>query len=381
MNRNKYILILIIFALFSACIKTYEPEIVPNDFSNYVVSGRVTSEEGFQYVSVSKTTPLNTIKVDPVSDCIVTIIDENSNTFHCEEYETGKYRVWMNKSSLKIGTSYMLDVETNDGERLVSDYMEMQSVGEIESVYYERKNIPRVFSVLPDSTKGIQFYIDLHGDKLDSKFYKIELTETWEYHVEQPMKIMYDGIQVHNYIPPDSSRMVCWRTINISNLYLFSTEYLSNNEYKKAPLTFVNNKTQRLKYLYSLYIKQFALAKEVYTYWEQLQKNNSQNGGLYVSQPFKIQGNICNLNKPEQSVLGMFYASELVTKRIFIKDVENLEIDAPKCATVMLKWGLYSITKNDLPAYLTPTYSLLTLPCVDCLRMGGTTNKPDFWPN
>jgi hypothetical protein len=381
MRRIKYILIILIVALFSACIKTYEPEIVSNDFSNYVVSGRVTSQEGFQYVSVSKTTPLNTYTENPVSDCIVTILDEKSNAFHCEEYEAGKYRVWMNKSSLKIGTSYMLNVETNEGERLVSDYVEMLSVGDIDAVSYERKNMPILFSVLPDSIKGIQFYIDVHGDNQDSKFYKIELSETWEYRVDQPMKIMYDGTEVHYYDPPDSSRMICWRTINISNLFLVSAEYLSNNEYRE-PINFVSNKTQRLKYLYSLNINQYSLTKDTYTYWEQLEKNNSQNGGLYVSQPIKIQGNICDFNNPEKFVLGMFYATDVVTKRIFVKDVENLENDAPKCAVVPLRGGLYSLSIDDYPAYLTSSlYGLLTLPCTDCLRMGGTTNKPDFWPN
>ena len=380
MNRNKYILIIIICALFSACIETYEPEIVPNDFSNYVVSGRVTSEEGYQYISVSKTTPLNTFDEDPVSNCTVTILDENSNAFHCEEYEKGKYRVWMSKSDLVVGRLYMLNIETNEGDILISDYVEMQPVGDIDAVYYQREDVPRLMTRIPDTTIGIQFYIDLHGDKLDSKFYKIELTETWEYHVEQPMRIMYDGITIHYYDPPDSSKMVCWRTINISDLFLVSTEYLSNNEYKMEPLNYVSNKTQRLKYLYSLNVKQFSLSKEAYTYWKHLQKNSSQNGGLYVSQPIKIQGNICNLDKPEQSVLGMFYASDVITKRIFVKDVEDLEIDAPKCQTVWLKWGIHSITKNDIPAYLSPSFGLLTLPCVDCPRMGGTTTKPDFWP-
>ena len=381
MHLIKNIFIFIFFAgLTSACIKSYQPKITPNDSSNYVVSGHVTNEEGYQYISVSKTSSLNSYEDNPVSECIINIFDDNSNAFTCEEYNPGKYRVWMNDIDLTIGTSYLLDIITPQGDRLVSDFEKMYSGGIIDSIYYQRKDILTAIADTINTIKGIQFFVDLHGNNQDSRFYKLELTETWESHSDQPIRVYYDG-ELHYFEPPDYSKMVCWQTITSGDIYVISTEYLSNNEFKLAPLSFVNNKTQRLKYLYSLYIKQYSLSKNAYTYWEQLHKNSVQRGGLYLSQPINIEGNICNNDNLDQKVLGFFYVSAVSKKRIFVKDVENLEIEDIKCDTTALRFGIRDLTVNDYPAFLTLSlHGLLTLPCADCTQMGGDTIKPDFWP-
>lgn len=386
MNQFKKVIVFVILAaLSSSCVKLYKPTIESIDSANYVVSGRLTSIEGYQYVTISKTSPIIDPGYIPVEKCEIDIIDDKSNSFHLEEFESGKYRVWMNQSELTIGTAYMLDITTALGEKLISDFDTMYSCGEIDSVYYERKDIPSSNSIPFSYIKGIRFYIDMAGDETNSKFYRWELIETWEYKVAQPIIWYYDGVS-HHEVPPDATRMTCWQTNEIGNIYIISTENLSANSYKMYPLSFVNNSTQRLKHLYSLLINQHSLSEEAYTYFNDLRLNTNQDGGLYTKQPIDIKGNLYNQSSPEQAVLGFFSSSEIKQKRIFIKDVPNLTIEDPPCDTIMLRWGVRELSSRDYPAYMTGSDTrigsgLLGKPCVDCLQMGGTIVKPDFWPN
>jgi hypothetical protein len=114
--------------------------------------------------------------------------------------------------------------------------------------------------------------------------------------------------------------------------------------------------------------------------------NSTEQGGLYEKQPLSITGNLHKPADPEQEVLGFFSASSVRSKRIFIQEVENLEIlYGGYCTPVPLKYGLREISPSDYPAFLmgdegTFYTILLSRDCVDCLYYGGTNIKPGFWP-
>ncbi len=385
MNLFKKFIAIIILLTTGSCLKLYEPQIDSIDNSKYVVSGQLTNQEGYQYISVSKTSSFDEPFQKPVSGCNINIIDDKSNTFICEETSKGEYRVWMAEDDLCIGTSYMIEIYTPEGNRIISSYEKMYPTGEIDTIYYEREDIPAPISTPYDFIKGVRFYLDMHGTDESSRFYKYGLTETWEYHVDYPITWYYNGT-MHHVDPPDYSKMVCWRTVNIGDIFVLSTDNLSTNEYKKASLSFVNNRSQRLKYVYSLLITQYSLSEEAYTYWKKLQTNVNQDGGLYSSQPISITGNMYNPDNANQKVLGYFSASAISKKRVFIRDVENLEIKALECDMIALLKGLKDLTPQDYPAYFLGdqnrpfTGMLLTKPCVNCLQMEGTNVKPDFWP-
>jgi hypothetical protein len=115
-------------------------------------------------------------------------------------------------------------------------------------------------------------------------------------------------------------------------------------------------------------------------------------GGLYEKQPLSITGNLHNINDPGQEVLGFFSAAMGKSKRIFIRNVENFVIDFqnPCSPSALEHGGFLEINPYDYPAFLlagmdeegVSFYYMSTLSneCVDCLSLGGTNIKPDFWP-
>lgn len=385
MHQTRIIwLFLIITLIFTSCIKEFDPVIKSTDEKKYVVTGSVSTADSAQTVNVSMTSPIEAPGYLPVSGCIVNILDDNGNTFNLVETGNGNYSVVIDQMYLTAGTSFKVTVNTPDGKLIESDYDMLTSSPAVDSVYYIREDQEGLIE--GEFLKGIQFYLDLDGAETGTRYYRWEAEETWEYHADYYREWYYDG-EVHHIWPPDSSLKICWRTRYIPRIFTLTTGNLVENKFKKLPLHFVDNLTTKLAYGYSLLIKQYALSEAAYTYWDQLRINSEEQGGLYETQPLAIRGNMHNVNNPDEDVLGFFGASSVTTKRIFVQNVPNLELDFYTfCNPNVLRKGLAELIPDDYPVYLMGdafTYYLVSLnkACVDCTALEGTPVKPDFWPN
>ena len=380
-NFKKFLILTI---MLTSCITTYEPHIENKNINKFVVSGQVTDNSDYQTVSVSTASPIGKPQYIPVSGCYLRIFDDSGNEFELKESDPGIYRVKIDKSYLNPGNSFKVKILTTDGIDIESDFDKMSECPEIDSVYYIRKEIQS--TVKGQITKGLQFYVDLNAGNINSHYFRWEAIETWEHHAPYPREWYYDGT-IHHISPPDYSRIVCWSTELVKNIYTLSTEGLVANRYTMLPLQYVDNHTARLMYGYSLLINQFALSEAAYSYWDQLRLNSSEQGGLYEKQPLSIEGNLHNYTNPDQVVLGFFGSSSVKSRRIFISNVNDVPFDfSDYCSPDTLRvGGLHSIDPSEYPAFLVGNkvrYLPIQLSqyCVDCMALGGTTIKPDFWP-
>lgn len=378
---------MIILALMAlqSCIEEYIPAIEAGESKKYVVSGQLTTEREDQVVSVALASSIGNPRPIPLNDCMVRIEDENGNSYPGIEFEGGKYRVRIPGEFLNTGLAYRLQVITPAGVNLTSEYEKLLECPDIDSVYYIRKNLPTndpgIF------TEGIQFYLDLDAGGYENTYYKFDVEETWEYHSEYPLEWYYDGTLLHHVEPRDYSSYVCWKTQKIDDIFILNTAELRNNSYREFPLHFVDNSTQRLLYKYSVLVRQYAISGQAYFYWDQMRMNNVEQEGLYETQPLPVEGNMKNLTNPEQEVLGNFIVASVKTKRIFIENVPDLEIMfQPYCGVFLLRYGLRDLTPD---VYRYPVYLFidrgavfeLTPECIFCEMMGGTTDKPVYWPD
>ncbi len=385
MHQTRFILfILFILLKWSACIEPYEPNIEAQASKKYIVSGQLTDQEGYQYVSVSLASQIDNPRYIPLNDCVITIYDDEGTTFIMEEYDEGEYRVWIGAEYLNTGTSYKLNIFTPAGVEIVSVFDEMPSCPDIGLIYYENEKKLTNNPELP--ILGIQFYIDVDASDSKNNNFKWDIEESWEYRTEYPLERYYDG-QFHHIYPPDYSRNRCWSTKKIEDIYTLSVDNYNQNIYSGLPLHFVSNRTSRLAYVYSILVKQFALNEDAYVYWDQMRTNRSTEASLYENQPISIKGNLICLTNPDVEVLGFFGVTSMKSVRIFIKDVPDLELDynryCPEPANLD-RMGWRGYITEDFPVYFfldnKGIPKILAQTCVDCLLLGGTTEKPDYWP-
>lgn len=383
MPQNKIIApFLFLLLTATACIKPYFPDIRTADQSKYVIHGQITDEGGLQHIEISKTASLETATFNPVTGCLVEVVSQKGERFQFFGDDNGKYWGSIPSDLFIEGAAFRLEVTSPEGDVIVSDYDSYLSGPEMGPVRWSIDTL--VGKGLFGTTPGLRFFTDLEATQSNSRLFRWEITETWEYHADYPLIWYYDG-HVHQVIPPDYSRKVCWKTEQVPYVFTLNTNSLSENRFENFPLHFVSSQTEKLAYGYSVLIKQHALSEAAFNYWERLRLNNEQDAGLFEKQPVPVRGNLTNTTGSTE-VLGFFGVGASRSVRINLADAQGLTLSfSTFCNPALLERGFKEIRPYEYPAYLlgdeiSYTMNLLNKECVDCTSRGGTNVKPDFWP-
>jgi len=232
-------LTILLLSSFCSCIEEYQPNISSEESDLYVIEGKITNEGGFHSIFVSKSSDPEDPDHIPVSNCKIAVYDDNDNYFEAEEYNGGEYRVYIDDSYLAIGTAFKAEITTPEGDVIISSYDTLRYCPPIDSIYYEIQNF---LTTDPEvSIPGIQFYIDYNGIGSNTKRIKIDIEETWKIESKYPIRWIWDGRVLETFTPPDYSKKVCWKTSSCNNIYVLSTERMTDNKYLKYPLHNIMN--------------------------------------------------------------------------------------------------------------------------------------------
>lgn len=355
-----FFVIAVLVIINTSCIKQYNPEIGGNDAKKYVVTGEVIKGNTIQNINVSQTASISepTYKYYvPVSGCYVVIVDDKGNVYSAGDMGDGNYQANIPQSMISIGSAFKVEVnipilgEVSENNRIniVSDYDTIQECPDVDSLYYQLENLPSVnpYNVI----KGIRFYCDLNATAYKCRNFRFEEIETWKYKAD---------------LATENTYRYCWLTRKINTIFTLSTKNLTQNKFKMVPFHFVDNySSQRLRFGYSLLVKQYSISDAAFAYWKKIRTNSEDQGGMYEKQPLQIKGNMHNLTKPNIAVLGFFSVSDMTAKRLFVGKIEGLPTEFVPC---------------ELPV---PTGGPAPPPnpeCFNCLLEGGTNIRPDFWP-
>ena len=370
--------------LMVACVFHFDPEI-GGIGNTLVVHGRVSDQEGWQYVEISRSTPVNSKgKLSPVSGYTVEIHDDLGNVFMGSETEPGLYACMITKEYLMPGTRFKLKLTSMEGKRYESDFDELLPCPPIQDITYE---IQKEYTPDPDLTYyGAQFFVSTDAsDEYYAQNYLWEMEETWQYHSSHQAQDYYDGV-IHMVIAKSDSLFFCWDTRRIPEIYVYSTRNLNSGQIRNFPLHYINDQTDKLRVKYSLLLTQYSLSETAYNYWKILDGQSKQGGELFESQPGVLTGNIHSLDDPDETVLGLFYATSMQEKRAFFRP--SLFTLRPQCDP----WGfdedgllgyLETFHPSQYPIYLVrindSTVDYTQQACFDCRMRGGTTEIPEFW--
>lgn len=380
MPVNKFHLLFLLLLACASCIDPYEPEIEDSQ-EVLVISGAVTDKPGFHYVNISLSAAYNNPELKPFSGCIVSVEDESGNLRVYNEQIPGLYEAVLDVDFLAVGKSYSLSVITPAGSAYRSDYDTLLACPPVDSLYYELQSQG---TADPDLTYyGLQFYNDLVGDPSGARNFRWRLQETWEYATPYVADAIYDeeGFRQFNGSPIHR----CYMTLRVRDLYTASTTALAENRINKNALNYVSNQSPRISNQYSLLVEQQSLTNQAYAYWDQMKTSSREGGGLYETQPSSTIGNIYNISKPEEKVLGCFYATQIREKRITVKNEFEFDVEIFRCRLDTV----YSLDeyRDNYPYYMISIGQMPPGPpwlhgepqCFDCRRYGGTTTKPDYW--
>jgi len=308
---------------------------------------------------------------------------ESDNSLIYPLTEQGKGLYIHPQISYPESQKYRLKITTKNGAIYYSEYVGIKKSPPIEQVFWERND------------DGVNFYVKTADPINNTRYYRWEWEETWKFQMElkaelyfpRPDTVLLWSIDSLAQYPYDR---ICWQSEKSSQILIGSTEQLSQDVLPRQLIAFIPNGDWKLNDQFSIFVKQQAITRESYQYWEKISKNSSGLGSVYSPMPSEIKGNIYCASDPSLPVIGYFEASGLTEKRIFINsntELRNWTYD-DKCTI----WN----TVNSGDSIKTHIIQTAMLPyryvndteqriyyvarrCLDC-KLTGTPVKPSFWP-
>lgn len=374
----KYLLMLLLLVP-AQCRKPYVPVVFVKGDNYLVVDGFInTSAGGVTTIVLSRTKNLtDTVLSIPEQNATVFIQSAAGAVYPLQETGTqGNY----NSSPLTLdgNAQYRVVVTTAAGKKYQSDLVAAKQTPAIDSVNWQQ------------DSKGVQLFVNTHDPANNTRFYRWQYVQTWEYHsqLETSWGISNGVVYARNLT---DQVHICYNTSFSTGVLLGTSAALSEDVISKAPIgTFLQNDTT-LQYRASFLVKQYALTPAAYFYWQIIQKNSQQLGTLFDLQPSQLEGNIHALSDAAEPVVGYISAGTATEKRIFINKSDLQNWQAPpgtyNCQPVNVPQNPNNFLLVDLPDnsygvwYFVSNGPVVLAKntCLDCTLNGGTNKKPAFW--
>lgn len=388
-TKCKYLFSILVCLLLLHCKEAYQPPAIANAPNYLVVEGFINTNET-SYIYLSRTVNLkDTINFSPESNASLYLEDEQSSSLSFVDQGNGRYT--LNPFGLKVNKKYQLRIKTSTKEYL-SDFVEAQNSPKIDSINYKIQN------------KGVQFFANTNDPTNLTKYYRWDFEETWLYKSLYDSKIEYKNSELV-FRDINNSIYRCWRTEKSKNIIVGSSANLSTAVLVDNPINFVSAASGKISFGYSILVRQYALSKEAFDYWQNLKKNTEQLGSIFDPQPSIASGNIHCVNNPLEPVIGYLSASNVSSLRKYF-DNRSLPFDAPsylgppnrsdcdtlkvmispeatfasRTALIFTSGNFFPTEPIAIPGIGIIGYTYSSKDCVDCRLKGGTSIKPSFWP-
>jgi len=322
----KYIFICLIFLISSGCITSFDLELDANEFL-LVVDGKITQKNASHELFLMRSNRNGLLLSNPVTKAKVTLFDENGNSEQYIENGEGKYVFYGESMPRNPGISYFIEIELQNNKKYRSRAQVMPDVVKPEKAYYELAKIEEVDD--PENVifkRYLNIFVDTPVQNNNQKYYF-----TWR------IDHAYSFTEIQCPPPPNQppkTPVKCFISRKFINddIKIFSSENLSGGVlegFRVASVYLYPDWEFYEKHFYN--IAQHSITYEAYTYWETVKKVAQSTGSIFDTPPAPINGNIYNVNDPDERVLGFFEVSAVDTIRTytFNEDLEPISIRNP----------------------------------------------------
>ncbi|HTQ66022.1 MAG TPA: DUF4249 domain-containing protein [Puia sp.] len=308
---TRYICLFILLIPFS-CIRNVDPPIrtVP---PKLVVEGWITTDPPPYTVNLSysgKFTNASQVAEESfITDAKMSIIDDLGDSTECIWVGNGSYQSADSNFIGKVGRSYTLKIYLSDGNVYISSAEKIEPVPPIDSV-----SITYDSSVITDVRPNqLIVSVNLKDPGGVSNFYR------WTASGYVPRKSWGDSCK--NFAGPCPGPFAC-------DCAAYCEQFQSNNQINVMSDQYLDGKNILMHPVFysPLYwfgshfieIKQYSLSRTAYLFWEQYLAQTNRTGSILDPLPASLTGNIYNQANSNDVALGLFSASDVVSKKIVI---------------------------------------------------------------
>jgi hypothetical protein len=384
--KDIYILAVIVIPMaIEGCKQAYLPPATSTSASYLVVEGVINSGQDSTIIKISRTVNLSgNTSSNPELNAQVTVESDQNVVYALQDYRTGTYAA--PTLNLDNTRKYHLRIKTADGKEYLSDFEAPKITPPIDSISFAVQS------------NGINVYANTHDPNNNTHYYRWDYQETWQFHAKYQSGFITNGTEIV-LRPPDQSIFSCFGNNRSTSIVLGSSAQLARDVIYQTPVTQVTATSEKLETKYSILVRQYALTKDAFGFWQNLKKNTEQLGSIFDAQPSNINGNIHCTTNPAEPVIGYISVSTMQQKRLFIA---NAQLPSQWQATYPYECELDSALfsragQNDVLLFLIPLGSseipIAQIPgtgtgilgyfgaykeCADC-TIRGVKQQPDFW--
>jgi len=359
------------------CVQPYVSPYKSPPTGYLVVEGFISANSTTQYTLTRSVQLSGNNGIPAVTGATVQVEGSDSTQYQLPELGNGVYgNVTLN---LNPALQYRLALQTPNGESYQSDFVPLKASPPIDTVAWAYSD-----------TTGVTIYVNTHDPNNATHYYQWTFDQTWEYDMPEVSFLEYDDTN-NTVIPRQQLVSRCWENSPSTKVLIDNTTKLSEDVVYQYPLVNIPLNAQPLGVLYTIQVNQYALTEQGYNFLYQVLQNTETLGSIFDAQPAEVAGNIHCLNNPAEPVIGYISAGTAQQARIWIASYQ-----------LPVFW-LYFITcpGQDIVVPNTPDslqyyfggggyipisaggagYIANFSTCLDCTLMGGSDQKPSFWPN
>jgi hypothetical protein len=378
--------------MFCACVEPYD--IATETFeSALVIEGTITDQQETQQIKLSRTFRVEEDTPAPENDAQVKVIGDDGTEYFFSSTGEGIYQS-NNQFRANTGVNYTLEITTQDGRIYASNPTTLSGTSTIDDI----SAIRTVQPIGGIESDGIAILVNSRSTSANNSYYRYTYEETYEirsfYRVNEKFIVTEDGgIAI---VPKEEQDYICYTTKFSNDIILTNTSLLTDNNIESVPVHFINRNSRALAYRYSILVKQYALSREAYEFYEILKELSGSESLFSQNQPGSINGNVFSVDNSNERVLGYFSVSALDSKRLFFSFSDffnSSEFPASQFdCTITRPFPFFTdfITSDTYQFYAIPApfgsdpdegagpYRVVPSVCIDCTILG-TTEVPEFW--
>ena len=348
--RSRLTIWILILSCTLSCVESFDFSATdPDNF--LVVDGRITQSQGMvNQILLSRTSTFIGGDGTPETGAQIVIVTGEGLTENYQEVSPGMYLLEGDNVVGAEGNSSSIEITLSNGEIYRSQPEVMPSLVRADSIYFRT---------------AIESELSSGGIVIDRELVKIFI-DTPISSNDVPFRIRWTMEEAYSFtdlaFPPDSP-MVCYAIspFQQQTILLASGEDLSLTTLKEFELG-SRSIIPKVEFVELHYFSAFqhSLTEEAYEYWEKIAQLTNRVGTIFDTPPAPVQGNVFNVNDPEEVVLGYFEVTAIDTIRTFTRpsELEPFFINSP-C----------EFSGRRLQDF-----------CFNCLLLDKTSlERPDYW--
>ncbi len=378
----KYILPLLLAVIAVSCREKYKPDVLSSSRSLLVVEG-VLNVNGPTNVRLTRTTKLDSIGIKAELNAQVTVEGKDNTIRTLSSSGNGNYSAL--NLNLVLNNEYRLRIRTSTGREYLSEYVKAKQTPAIDSIGWRRDG------------DLVRLYVNAHDASGNTRYYRWDYDETWEIRAHYYSWYLYvrNANTVRPRVLPAEDVYTGWKYGSSKNILLASSARLQSDIISETPVRVIERGEERISVRYSILLRQYALDKKGYDFYDLMKRNTESLGTIFDAQPSEVRGNIHCVTDPAELVIGYVSASTISEKRIFISAATQLPNDwryieecpyfevanhpdsfrlAYQNGSLLPYDAIYSPVNGQLIGYLS-SYT----ECVDCTARGASLIRPSYW--